>query len=253
MIFFLIIFGLVIGSFVNNYISHLCGFSSFDFTRSTCFCNKRKLNFFELIPIVSYLILKGKCNDCNKSLSPRYSTIEIITPVIVVFSFYHFPILFYFLLYTSLLLSLLIAAAVDYYTFKIPNQIILFIAILFIVKSLYENKIVSINLLTPFVILFVFSIINFIHEKLKGKAAIGFGDIKLLMSLGLFFNLTISLLGIWISSIVALPGYLILNSYNKDRFSGNRVPFGIFISIAYTIILLNQSNILHYISYIGGY
>ena len=150
-------------------------------------------------------------------------------------------------------MSLLVAATVDYYKFKIPNQIIIFIILVYFAKITYENNFIHVNLFPPIAVVFVFSVIDFIYYKLRGKMAIGFGDIKLLMSLSLFFNLPFSFLGIWVSSFIALPGYLILNTYNKERFSGNKVPFGIFISVAYFIMLICQRNILHLINLVGRY
>ena len=252
MIVILIFIGIIIGSFLNNYISYLCGFSRFDLKRSTCLCNERDLKPNELIPVLSYIMIQGKCTECGKKISTRYIFIEILTPIVITSFYLVFNNPLHFILYASLSLILIVIAVVDFYKFKIPDQAVVIIVLLSIIKFLYEKNFTIDNLLPVLIIFLLFSLINSFHYKLKNKYAIGFGDIKLLMALGLFFSPLFSFFGIWASSFIAIPGFILLKISSKGNYSGNKVPFGLFISITYVILLFIQKEILVYINSLGG-
>jgi leader peptidase (prepilin peptidase)/N-methyltransferase len=252
MIIIIFITGLIIGSFMNNVISYLCGYSKFDVTRSVCFCGERELKITELIPVINYFTQNGKCTACGKKISLRYPLVEIISAILVSLCYKLFPDPFYFFLYSILVLSLVIIGVVDYYKFIIPNKLILVIALLSILKIIHEGNIVYLNLLTPIFILLFFASINILYNKLKGQNAIGFGDIKLLFVLGLFFNMQLSLIGIWLSSFIAIPGYYIIKALKHNEIIDHKVQFGFFISIAFLIILFTQNFLTSQLNYLMG-
>jgi len=239
--------GLIIGSFLNNIISYLCSFSRFDLTRSTCLCGEKRLGFPELLPLISYLILKGKCRACSRKIPFRYFLVEIISFLLVYECYIRIDGRFYFLIYALLTLSLLVIGIVDYYKLIIPNSLVLLIAAIAVYKIVFENDF-SLAVLYPslFMISF-FSLFNLIYSKTKGQRAIGFGDIKLLSSLGLFFSPAISLLGVWLSSFIAIPGFYLIKALNKrQNKSDYKVPYGFFISLTFILIVFFQDGMSNY-------
>jgi len=252
MIFIISIAGLILGSFINNLISFYCGFSKFDFNRSKCFCGKKNLSAYELIPILSFILLKGKCKHCSENISIRYPLVEIISAALLLLCYELYSFSFYFYLYGFLTLSLLIIAVVDYYKFIIPNSIIAFIFSLSCIKIIFEKDLSIEQFILPAIILLLFSGINYFTNKFKQKTAMGLGDIKLLSSLSLIFSVTFSLIGIWLSSLIAIPGFFIIKYFNKKFKAESKVPFGLFIAVGYIIILFFEPGINYYLNYLRG-
>ena len=85
--FTIFIFGLVIGSFLNCLIYRLENGQSFLIGRSFCPRCKHILAFWDLIPVLSFLILKGKCRYCHQKISLQYPFVEISTGIYICFSF----------------------------------------------------------------------------------------------------------------------------------------------------------------------
>ena len=120
---FYIILGSIFGSFLNMLIYRLPREESILISRSHCINCNHKLGFFDLVPILSYLALLGKCRYCQKKISPRYFLCEIITVIIFTwaginhgFSFDFFKITFFF----SAMLALFFT---DLETYILPNHI----------------------------------------------------------------------------------------------------------------------------------
>jgi leader peptidase (prepilin peptidase)/N-methyltransferase len=252
MIALIIITGLISGSFINNLISFYCGFSKFDFKRSKSSCCNKELPAYELIPVISFILLKGKCRHCGGNISIRYPVVESVSALLLLSCFELFGSGFYFYFYGFLTFSLLIIAVVDYYKYIIPNSITAFIIALSFLKIIFEKDFSVEKFLPPVIILILFSGINFLTSKIKRVTAIGSGDIKLLSSLSLIFSITLSFIGIWISSLIALPGFLLIKFFNTRFAAENKVPFGLFIAIGYVIILFFQPGINYFFNYLRG-
>jgi len=243
--------GLIIGSFLNNVISYLSGFSKFDFKRSKCLCGEKNLSFIELVPLFSYLIHKGRCSTCMRKIPLRYFFVELISLLLFYACYKSFDYKFHFLLYAILTLSLLIIGIVDYYKLVIPNSMVLLIITVSVAKIIFENNFTLTVFITPFFMIFFFSLINIIYLKTKGGRAIGFGDIKLLSSIGLFFSPVISLLGIWLSSLIAIPGFYLIKAFNnKQNKYIYKVPYGFFISLTFILIVFFQNDINNYFKFL---
>ena len=100
-IFFIIILGLVIGSFLNVCIYRIASEKSIVFPASHCTKCGYELRKVDLIPVVSYIFLKGKCRNCNEKISIQYPMIEVLNAILyllIYFKYFLFTILpcFYF-------------------------------------------------------------------------------------------------------------------------------------------------------------
>ena len=125
------IFGAAIGSFLNVVILRLNTGKSIISGRSKCFSCAKKLRWYELLPIVSFVFLRGKCSACKTKISWQYPVVEILTGLIFlqIFNFQPaspaggFSIINYFnIVYFWIVFSLLIIIAVyDYRHQIIPN------------------------------------------------------------------------------------------------------------------------------------
>ena len=235
----LFIIGSIIGSFLNVVIYRLPLNLSIVMPRSFCTHCKKIIPFYRNIPIVSYIIQGGKCNECNKNISIQYPLIEFIIALNLVLSFYKYSIpesIFYFLV-SSILICICI---IDYKYFIIPlslvfsSLVILIIYIICFTNPLYHvyGMLVGTGYLS-----FIF-IITWIATK---KQPLGFGDIQLMIILGLFLGPLKILLTIFFSAILGILYWIFLsykNGFKKDL----KLPFGTFLCFVSILMYLIPFN-----------
>jgi prepilin signal peptidase PulO-like enzyme (type II secretory pathway) len=237
LIYFLIfIFGSVIGSFLNCLIYRLETGESFLKGRSYCPHCKHTLGWQDLIPIFSFLILKGKCRYCHRKISWQYPVVETSTAAIFLlifnfqflifkqFSIFNFLNLIYYWIISSFLIVIFVY---DLKHYLIPDQVIYPpIAITFIYQLLritnYELRI------TNFVYgilpsLFFLTIILLSKEKWMG-----FGDFKLAILMGLFLGWPNILFALFLAFFIgAIIGIGLIIAGKKTLKS--EIPFGPFL------------------------
>ena len=234
MIFFIV--GLFLGSFLNNLALRLEKKEDFIFSRSKCYSCKQILRWYELIPILSFIIQRGKCLHCQRSIPFRYPLIELITGFWVLllaltlktnFSLISLVEFLFYLIFLSILFTL---ALYDFRTYLVDDKLIIigvFTGIIFNFFKIYF-KIIQRDfsyllnylfnfgyldyLLSP---LFISSILALIFLITKWKG-IGFGDIKVAFLIGIFLKIGDALLSIIIASFLgSIYGfYLILKTKN---------------------------------------
>jgi prepilin signal peptidase PulO-like enzyme (type II secretory pathway) len=231
------IFGITIGSFLNVVIYRLKSNKSIIKNRSHCvFCNK-KLDWFELIPIISFIIQKGKCRKCKKKIFWQYPLVEFFTGVIFVlvfscfFDFTLFSIInIFFLLVISCLLIVIFVYDLKHYLIldKIiyPTIIIVFLYQLFSVWD-FGNW----NLFGAWSLMFgallggaFFGIIVFVS---RGRW-MGIGDIKLGFLMGLFLGLNLFLVALFVTFLSGAIISAILLALKKKKLK-SEIPFGPFL------------------------
>lgn len=246
-ILFSIAFGAIVGSFLNVVILRLPQEGgSIVFPASHCPKCKTPLNWYENIPILSYIFLLGKCNHCNIKISPQYPTVELLMALLSGAVFYKFgvsPTGFGYFLFCAALLAII---WIDIHHQIIPDIISLpgiLIGFLFsFVNSQVTWQSSLIGLLVGGGILYSIALFYFILRKQEGM---GGGDIKLLAMIGAFLGWQSLLFVIFFSS---LTGTIIgLSAMAKQKKGGaTRIPFGPFLSVAALIFLFFNAQIFYY-------
>ena len=243
-IIFIFIVGIILGSFYNVVGYRLPNNMSIVFPNSHCTNCNHELKFYELIPILSYLFLKGKCMKCNKKISIIYPVFEFITGILFLLSYLVFGFSIEFIIAVTFISILIIITVSDIKYYIIPDEVLLIGSLLLVVEFFINcviNKISLVNgLFMPllnglgaFSLLYLFKILgDFIFK----KESLGGGDIKLLFVIGLVLGFDMSVVAIFIAAFIALP--LSVISLIKD--DNNVLPFGPYLSIASVIILLMQ-------------
>jgi len=190
--FVVFLFGLIVGSFLNCVIYRLGEKKSFLKGRSFCPNCGHILNWKDLIPIFSFLILRGKCRYCGKKISLQYPLVELFTGILFLATFYHlrdqlFSLqgIFTLFYYWTILSSLIVIFVYDLKNYLIEEKIVYFSILVCLIFNLIfsiseiKNKILS----SLFLGLFFLSIVLISKEKWMG-----IGDAKLGTLIGIFLG-----------------------------------------------------------------
>jgi len=245
------IFGTIIGSFLNVLIYRLPrGKSPLKPIFSFCPSCEKKIEWYDNIPIISYIILKGKCRHCGAKISIQYPLVEFLTGFASVLAYLKvgFSVDYLFLLF---FFSAMITLSFIDFEFKIIPDEINYTG--FAVGLIYSF--VRSDNFTPLdaIIGAMFGagfllIIKILYEKYKGIEALGWGDIKLLLFIGSFTGWFGALFTIFVGSLLATLISLLdlyLNKKNED-FKNYELAFGPYLAIAGSIYMLMGDVIIKY-------
>ncbi len=217
------LFGLIIGSFLNCIIYRLEVGKSFLRGHSFCPYCKHELAWHDLIPVFSFLMLKGKCRYCQKPISIQYPLIELTTAILFVLVFNSQNLLNtgYLLLTTSFLIIIFVY---DLKHYIIPDKVI-FPAILTSFLFLFATNSLLLNtVLSAFGASFFFLLIYLISQ----GQWMGFGDVKLSFLMGLHLGFPNILVALFLAFFTGAIIGLILIAQNKKTLK-SMVPFGPFL------------------------
>ena len=242
--FFIIFFvlGCIWGSFSNVCIHRIPADKSVIFTRSFCPNCKKTIKWSDNIPLVSFLLLKRKCRNCDYKISYQYFIVDLITAISFTIIYY-----FYGLSITSLLLIILtiffiIIFFIDLMHFIIPNTLTFPLMFIGFVKSfdpnlnnfLFRNYINSlIGGIAGYLIIWL---IIFAYKKIRNKEGMGLGDAKLLSAIGFLFGWYSIPFVLFLSSIIAL-GIALPSLIKKSKSLSSQIPFGPYIILGITLYI----------------
>lgn len=119
------IMGMTIGSFLNVCIYRIPRGESVVYPPSRCTRCSHSLAWYDMIPILSYIFLKGKCRYCGEGISPRYPIIEALNGILYLFVFYYFGLSLEFYFYCFMASILIVICLIDYYERIIPDGLVL--------------------------------------------------------------------------------------------------------------------------------
>ncbi|WP_044894629.1 prepilin peptidase [Bacillus alveayuensis] len=244
--FYLLLLGLIFGSFFNVVGLRVPKGESIAFPRSHCPSCKRTLTAWELIPVVSYVMQGGKCRGCGDSISPLYPFIELATAVLFTIS----PFLVGWskeLVISWTLISLLMIIIVsDIRYMVIPDKVLLFFAVVFIIERIFMP-------LDPWWDSLAGAIIGFsllLLLAFVSKGGMGGGDIKLFALLGFVLGWKMVLLAFFFSTLYGTVFGLIGMALGKVR-RGEPMPFGPYIAMGtFTAYYFGQTIIVWYKQFI---
>lgn len=244
---YVIVLGLMVGSFLNVCIYRLPRDESLVRPRSHCpHCN-HQIKAWENIPIVSFLILRGKCSVCKAPISFRYPLVEALTGLLFFLTFWRFGPNLDFIIYSFFLCLLLVITFVDIDYQIIPNEFLL-AGLIPGVYSLLKNGMGGMNLyLYGFVGLGgLFLLIRGMGKFLFRKESLGMGDVKYAAVIGLVIGWKLGLLATALAFFSASIILLILMVVNRGVAFGQRIPFGPFLSLGAVLALFWGVEIIHW-------
>ncbi len=231
---YVFIIGSSFASFINVIVWRMI--QGISFVRGRSFCPKchKILIWKELIPIFSYIFLKGKCSKCENKIPVIDVVIEIIGGCIGIFCFYYYLLSWEFLLAFSVFMLLLLIALMDIKTMEIPNTFILALCVpVFFSVFIYPETDLFSRISGVFIVsLPMYGLVCLIPDCFGG------GDIKLMAAAGFLLGWKLTLLSFFIAILLGgcFAGYLLckkkINRYSHIAF-GPYICVGIAVSYAY--------------------
>ena len=237
------IFGSIWGSFSNVCIHRLPINESVVVNRSYCPGCKRVINWYDNIPLISFIFLKAKCRCGDFKISSQYFIVEFLTASIFTFIYFIYGFSITTLLLLILTVFFVIIFFIDLKHYIIPNELTFPLMIIGFIKSfdpnlnqdLFPNYINS--LIGGVIGYFFIWIIIFLYKKIRNKDGMGLGDAKLLSAIGFWFGWASIPIVIFFSSVIALASVL-PSLINKKRNLSAEIPFGPFLIIGCIIFIV---------------
>ena len=226
------LFGIVVGSFLNVCIYRLPERESIVKVPSHCMSCGAQLRWFDLIPLFSWLFLRGRCRRCKAEISVQYPIIEGLNGFLWVFVFLVNGMNVMSVVYCLMTSALLVLSVIDWRTFEIPFGINVFLGILGIVavvldKGEWLNHVIGAVCVSGFLLL--------LYLLSKGRA-IGGGDIKLMAACGLLLGWQKSILAFLLGCIVGSVIHLFRMKISKEGHvlaMGPYLAAGIFLAVLF--------------------
>ena len=226
------------GSFYTVVGQHLPNHEPFLINRSHCDICKHKLSFLDMIPIISYLFLKGKCRYCHTKISNLSIYMELFTGILFACSYYVFGLSYNLLIALGIVTLLIIVSVSDITYFIIPDELLIFFTGYFLIIIALNNGVITAlwSILSGFLLFSVMYIIMLFGNFIFKKETLGGGDIKMMFVFGLVLHPIIGIFSIFLSSLLALPISIIL-LWKKNQ---NLIPFGPFLIIGSAILYFTK-------------
>jgi len=245
--FLTFIIGLIVGSFLNVCIYRIPRELSIIYPASHCTECGYNLSWFDLIPLFSYMGLRGRCRSCGSPISLRYPLIELLTGIVFLMQYIMYGLTPAFMIYAFLMSILIVVFFIDLEHMIIPNKLVMLAAIAALVVAL-ANAFVPLDIYgdtrwwNPFLgallgsgfLLMVAVLGSLIFNS---DEAMGGGDIKLMLPLGLLLGWRLTILTLFLSVLIA-GGVGILLLALKITSRKSLIPFGPFIVIACFISIM---------------
>lgn len=248
------VFGTIVGSFLNVVIFRMNTSRSLG-GRSACMSCVKKLSWYELIPILSFVFQGGRCRGCKTKISKQYPTVEFVTGVLFAGLFCKFSDLFWqaphvflgYYVYFGLLFSTLIVISVYDFRHKIiPDQLSLFLGVVaFLGLFVFQARGLAFGLpnlwdvLVPIIVASVFGSMWLLSR----GAWMGLGDAKLVLGLGFMLGFKMFLSAVALSFWIGATVGLVLISVKKLRGLKSEMPFAPFLVLGSLIAFFFDLNL----------
>ena len=255
--------GACVGSFLNVCITRWPENLSVVRPRSRCPRCEKPIGWYDNVPVVSWLVLRGKCRGCALPISPLYPGIELLVALVWVACAWRYGASF-FTLRLAIFATLLVGVAVtDLRTYTIPDGFTI-TGFLFVLATAFAALFLGDHGLfaTPFSAIVgactgagAIAIVGWLGEAALKKEAMGFGDVTLMAFIGAAVGPELSLLTVFVGAAIGAVVFLAaVAPVAKLRGKAMpQVPFGVFLSPAALVTLLyGRQMVAAYLTYLAG-
>ena len=239
------IFGITIGSFLNVCIYRIPLGESIVTAPSHCMTCGRKLKWYDMVPVFSWLVLGGKCRNCKSKISVQYPIIEGVNGILYVMICAVNGLEWSSVIYCFMASALLVLSIIDWRTYEIPFGINVFLFALGVAMTILDRG----NLVEHLIGMICVSGLLGILYLLTGGRAIGGGDIKLMFACGLILGWKLILLAFFLGCIIGSVVHIIRMSVKK---AGRMLAMGPYLSVGILLAALwGNAWINWYLSLLG--
>lgn len=237
------IFGLLFGSFFLVVATRLPKKESIVKPDSHCDNCHKHLKWYELIPIFSYIFLKGQCSKCHTKISVLNPLIELFTGLLFLLSYILFGQSYEFLISIIISSVLVIIFITDFKEYLILDSPIVIGSIMLITINILNKSLISTVYMIgeALLVVTIIFIVKLIGDKVFKRESLGGGDIKLMIFIGLLLGIKLGLVSFALSAFLALPYALFLVINKKEK----EVPFGPFIITSAFLVFIFQNEIIN--------
>jgi len=235
---FVFVFGICIGSFLNVVIIRLPRGESLIKRSSHCMTCGTKIRAIDLIPVFSWIFLRGKCHSCGEKISARYPIVESLNGLLYVLTFYVLDINAESIITCVLMSLLIIVGFMDWDTMEINEIILGIIALLAVPSAIFTDEVsIKSRIIGAIVISVPFFLIGEISRPIirkkfgKDFRAIELGDTLLMAAAGAVLGTRAIIVSTLIGIVAAALGGLINKAVTKD----SKFAFGPFLSIGIAV------------------
>lgn len=244
----LFIFGSVMGSFLNVLAVRLSNNESILWPSSHCHNCQHRLKWYELIPILSYIIQKGKSRCCKTRIPISYLVVEVITAVLYMVSYHSFGLSEEFIVSLVFISSLIVVIVSDIEYMIILDEVIAVGSILIILLQLifFGLDYTAMHIVSGILSFGTMFIIKLIGDRMFKKESMGGGDIKLMFLFGIVIGYALSICDIFLATFIAFPVAIYVLMSRKD----NLIPFGPFLAMGAILIHISKVDISNIINFL---
>lgn len=238
---FILLYGLIIGSFLNVCIYRIPIGKSVAQGRSYCPHCDALIPWYLNIPLFSYLFLRGHCLNCKAPISPVYPIVETLNGIVYLLIWYTYGLTLQSFFAAILLSVLVVVAFIDIQQKIIPNSLVLVLLVLGVLHAVYQSVCFGIDWYYWVIGFFAASVPLFLLMLIYPDG-MGGGDVKLMAAAGVFLGPKI-LLALFTGAIYGGIFAIFLLAFRKGTMK-SEIPFGPFLSLGIFTTVIFGGNIL---------
>ena len=241
-IFAIIIFilGLLIGSFLNVCIYRIPKGESIAFPPSHCSSCGSNIKSYDLIPLLSWILLRGKCRSCSEKISIRYPLVEITTAILFMLTYIQYGQTIYLIRFLILIPFLIVTAMIDYDTMEVyttTTWIAIALGVVLLGVNFYLGQPVATYIYGGLLGAGIITFIILSSKLILGQEGMGWGDAEICGLCGLFLGFKLTFLMMFFSFIIGgIIGVYLLKVKNKT--GRTEMPFGPSIIMATFLVII---------------
>ena len=247
------ILGLLIGSFLNVCIYRIPRGESIAYPASHCTSCGNDIMFYDLIPVISWILLRGKCRNCKEKISIRYALVELVTAILFLLTYFQYGINIYLLKYLLLIPFLIVIAMIDYDTMEVYTATTLLavaVGIILLGVNIYLREPIASYIYGALLGAGTITTIILLSKLIIGTEGMGWGDAEICGLCGLFLGFKLTLLMLFFSFIIGgVIGVYLLKFKKKNGRS--EMPFGPSIIMSAFLMMIWGDRILNW--YLGTF
>lgn len=242
------IIGAVMGSFFHVVATRLSNDESIIKPGSHCPKCNHYLKWYENIPIISYLLLRGKCSKCKSKIPLSYIVVEIVTGLLYAACYHSFKFSFDLIIALTFVSTLVTVIVSDIEYMIILDEVLIFSTLLLAILYIFGKglEVAAYHIYSGVGAFLAMYAIKWIGDKAFKKESLGGGDIKLMFLFGMVLGLPMSICTIFLATFIAFPVALIILFSDKE----NIIPFGPFLSMAAILIMVSKIQLTDFLEFI---